>query len=153
MCVPNFLLGPVRLLLIPKCVWKTPREGDYRSENVLRHGCGMDAASVCNHNAALAQRRKHQLPNAGSRGMNPFHFFGAVELLGPQRKADENVGIRQFLCYAIVILQVNHVHGGPAFADFIGEFARRAPQSESVPDANDELGVLRSCTRTDFGMS
>ncbi len=72
--------------------------------------------------------------------MQPLQFFRELELLGPKRIADENVGVGQFLRQTIVVRQMHDAHFRPAAAESFRKHGLRAPVGERVPDADDELG-------------
>src|SRR5258706_16083215 len=72
--------------------------------------------------------------------MQPLQFFRELELLGPKRIADENVGVGQFLRQTIVVRQMHDAHFRPAAAESFRKHGLWAPVGEWVPDADDELG-------------
>src|SRR5258706_7666243 len=72
--------------------------------------------------------------------MQPLQFFRELELLGPKRIADENVGVGQFLRQTIVVREMDDAHFRTAAAERFRKHGLRAPVGERVPDADDELG-------------
>ena len=79
--VPQFLLRPMRLLLIAEAVGKTASECDESAENVLGHRDAVNAARVGNLDAALPKFRIHQLADAGGRRVKPFEFLARVRIV------------------------------------------------------------------------
>ena len=72
--VPEFLLRPMRLLLVAEAIGKPPGQRDEHAQNVLGHGNAMNAAGVRHFDAAFAQFGIHELGDAGGGRVDPFQF-------------------------------------------------------------------------------
>ena len=88
----------------------------------------MNAARVCNLDAALSQLGVHQLANARCCRVKPLEFSREQKLFGPQREADENVRVGHFIHYVVVAREMDDSHFGPPRTDPLRHFRRRIPQ-------------------------
>ncbi len=82
------------------------RQGQQNRNSVLRHDRAMHVARVRHNNIAGNEFRKHQLVHGCGGRVYPAQLFRGNKLFRPQRPADENISIRNFLWHVIIAFKL-----------------------------------------------
>ena len=137
--LPHLSLCPFTLLLMMYRIWQTLGQGKDDGNGMLGHHLPMHFARIGKQDIAGGQLRAHELMHRRRRGMDPAQFFRLGKLFRPQRPAEKNIGVADFLGDAFIIWQPHDLQLRKIARQPLLEPLRRLPQPERMINSDEQL--------------